>query len=95
MSQPNLRTVSIFRRNYGRRYTDLPVDEISREFFLIDCNGYAMRPELYDLQSGDLARWRQGERFVEATIDHIVIDNQQLHVVLRDPVLLPEDYFPY
>lgn len=95
MSQPALLTVSIFRRYYGRRYTDLPVDQIDRESLLIDCSGSAMRPELYDLREGDLVRWRQGERFVEAVIASVSYDGPTLRASLRDARLLYPEYFPY
>jgi len=95
MSQQPLLTVSVFRRSYGRRYTDLPVDGLERDSFTIDCSGSSMRPELYDLRAGDLVRWRQGERFVEATIDTVRRDGAQLHVALRDAHLLYAEYFPY
>lgn len=95
MSQPPLLTVSIFRRGHGRRYTDLPVDRVDRESFAIDCSSLSMRPELYDLRVGDLVRWRQGERFVEAIIDAVRREGQLLNVALRDANLLYPEYFPY
>lgn len=95
MSQPPLLTVSTFRRSYGRRYTELPVDRIDRESFAIDCSASAMRPDLYDLRVGDLVRWREGERFVEAAVAAVRREGPLLTVALRDAHPLPPDYFPY
>jgi hypothetical protein len=95
MSQPPLLTVFIFRRSYGRRYTELPIDRIDHDSFAIDCSGSVMRPDLYDLLVGDVVRWREGERFIEAVIDAVRRDGQLLTVALRDSQPLPPDYFPY
>lgn len=95
MSQPPLLTVSTFRRSYGRRYTELPVDRVDRDSFAIDCSASAMRPELYDLRAGDLVRWRDGERFIEATIAAVQREGALLTAALRDAHPLPPDFFPY
>lgn len=95
MLQPSLITVIVFRRHYGRRYTDLPVDAIDSTSFSIDCNGTFMRPEHYDLRPGDIARWREGERYVEATIADVHRSTNSVRVDLADAHLLPPEYFPY
>lgn len=95
MLQPSLITVSVFRRHYGRRYTDLPVVHVDREAFVISCEDTYMRPNHYDLQPGDLVRWREGEQYLEATISAVTITAPGLHVALSAPYLLPTEFFPY
>lgn len=95
MSVPSLTTVMVFRRSYGRRYSDLPVDQIDRDGLLINCEGTFMRPTHYDLRPGDLVRWRQGERYAEATIAEVQRSATAVQVTLRGATLLPPDYFPY
>lgn len=95
MSQPSLTTVIVFRRNYGRRYTDLPVDQVDREGLLILCDGTYMRPEHYDLRPGDIVRWRNGERYVEAVVSAVRRDERALSADLADAHPLPPEFFPY
>jgi hypothetical protein len=95
MIPQNLTTITIERRGYGRRYSELPVDQIDRDSFLIDCAGAYTRPAQYDLRPGDIVRWREGERILQATIAHISIAADQLRVALRDTNLLPPDFFYY
>jgi hypothetical protein len=95
MLQPNLVTVFVFRRQYGRRYTELPVDSIDSAGFRIDCADSHMRPRQYDLRPGDVVRWRQGERFAEAQISAVHYDDAAVRVELNGAYLLPPDYFPY
>jgi len=95
MIQPNLVTVSVFRRNFGRRYTDLPVDLIESDALRIDCSGTYMRPEQYDLCPGDIVRWRQGERFIEAVISAVRRDERSVHAELSGAHPLPPEFFPY
>ena len=95
MVQPSLTTVTVFRRHYGRRYTDLPVEQIDREGMTIDCAETYMRPAHYDLRTGDLVRWRQGDRFVEAVISDVRRDESAVQITLVDARLLPPEYFPY
>jgi hypothetical protein len=95
MIPPNLTTITIERRNYGRRYSELPVDLIDRDSFEINCAGAYARPDHYDLQIGDIVRWRQGEQVIEATIAAIDRDTDRLHASLSDSHLLPPDYFYY
>jgi hypothetical protein len=68
MAERTYQTVDIERRGYGRRYTWLPVDSLTREGFWINLEGSLMRPAMYDIQVGDIVRWREGERYVEAHI---------------------------
>lgn len=95
MSQPSLITVNVFRRSYGRRYTELPVDQIDRDSLLISCDGTYMRPEHFDLRPGDLVRWRMGERYVEAVISEVRRDERTLTALLTGAYPLPPEFFPY
>jgi hypothetical protein len=94
MDQPYL-TVDIERRGYGRRYTELPVDELSRQGFSINFAGAYMRPEMIDIQPGDIARWRDGERRVQATVAEVRREDTALYVRVEGLVPLPpEAFFP-
>jgi hypothetical protein len=95
MTQPTLVTVSVFRRHYGRRYTDLPVEQVSADGFSINCGGTYMRPQHYDLRAGDIVRWRDGERFVEAEIRAVHRTDDAVHAELTNAYLLPPEFFPY
>ncbi|WP_298815593.1 hypothetical protein [Chloroflexus sp.] len=95
MAQPSLRTVSVVRRGYGRRYTDLPVDELNHQRLVIDCAGGYLRPDLIDLRQGDVVYWREQERYVEGRIGHVRRDDQRLIAIFKDVTLMPEDFFPY
>jgi hypothetical protein len=90
-----LLTVDVFRRGHGRRYSLLPVDQLDREGFVIDCGVGGLRPEHFDLRQGDIVRFAQGERYVEATIASVSRDSQHLRAVLVDALLLPPEYFPF
>jgi hypothetical protein len=95
MVQPSLVTVSVFRRHYGKRYTDLPVDQIDSSGLRIDCAETYMRPEQYDLRPGDIVRWRQGERYIEAVISVVNRDDRAVRAELSGAHPLPPDFFPY
>lgn len=95
MLPPPLVTVSVFRRHYGRRYTDLPVERVDSTSLHIDCAGTFMRPEHYDLRPDDIVRWRDGERYVEALIGAVHRDETSLHADLIGAHLLPPEFFPY
>jgi hypothetical protein len=87
--------VDIERRGYGRRYTELPVDELSRQGFSINFAGAYMRPEMIDILPGDIARWRDGERRVQATVAEVRREDKTLYVRVEGLVLLPpEAFFP-
>lgn len=90
-----LQTVDVFRRGHGRRYSTLPVDDLSRDAFRIDCDGGPLRPEHFDLQLGDVVRFAQGERYVQATIAAVERNANLVSVSLVDAELLPPDYFPF
>lgn len=92
MDQPYL-TVDIERRGYGRRYTELPVDMLSRQGFSIDLTGAYMRPDMIDIRPGDIARWREGERRVQATVVEVRREAAALHVSVEGLVPLPPDAF--
>ncbi len=95
MTQPSLRTISVIRRGYGRRYTDLPVDERTPQQIVIDCAGGYLKPTMFDLRAGDMVYWREQERYIGAQIAEVRIEGMRLVVVLRDAALMPEDFFPY
>lgn len=92
---PPLITISVFRRNYGLRYTDLPVDHRDEHDVLIDCTGNYTRPTHYDLRPGDLVRWKHEDRFLEAVIQTVSREPEAVRVRLTGAHLLPEDFFPY
>ncbi len=95
MSQPSLITVSVYRRNYGYRYTDLPVDRLETSGLMIDCSGSHTRPEHYDLRPGDIVRWRAGDRCIEAVINSVTRDSSSVRADLSGAHLLPPDFFLY
>jgi hypothetical protein len=92
MERPYL-TVDVERRGYGRRYTGLPVDILSRQGFSIDFTDAYMRPELIDIRLGDIVRWRDGERLVQATVAEVRREELQLHVSVEGLTPLPPDAF--
>jgi hypothetical protein len=92
MERPYL-TVDVERRGYGRRYTGLPVDILSRQGFSIDFTDAYMRPELIDIRLGDIVRWRDGERLVQATVVEVRREELQLHVSVEGLTPLPPDAF--
>lgn len=94
MDQPFL-TVDIERRGYGRRYSGLPVDTLSRQGFSIDFTGAYMRPDMIDIRPGDTVRWRDGERQIQATVAEVRREDSALHVSVAGLVPLPpEAFFP-
>lgn len=92
-----LKTVDIFRRGYGRRYSALPVDELDRRGLTIDCTEAYTQPQQYDLQIGDVVRWPEGDqgRYAEATIVKVQIEPKQVVVEFGGAELLPPDFFPF
>lgn len=90
--QPFL-TVDIERRGYGRRYTSLPVDELRRDGFAIDFSGAYMRPEQIDIRRGDIARWRENGRLVQAEVAEVQREAQALRVRVEGARPLPPDAF--
>jgi hypothetical protein len=94
MERPYL-TVDVERRGYGRRYTGLPVDTLSRQGFSIDFTDAYMRPEMVDIRPGDIVRWRDGERLVQATVAEVRREDLALHVGVDGVTPLPpEAFFP-
>ena len=92
MQQP-YRTVDIERRGYGRRYTGLPVDSLSREGFSIDFTHAYLRPDQIDIRLGDTVRWREGERLVQAYVADVRREPLALHVRVADVTPLPPEAF--
>jgi hypothetical protein len=93
--EKGLKTVDVLRRNYGRRYTGLPVDNLERDSFSIDCSESCLRPDMFDLQIGDTVRWVYNGRYLEGQIAQIERNGVVLTVRLTDVALLPSDFFPY
>jgi hypothetical protein len=92
-SEKVYRTVDIERRGYGRRYTWLFVDQLTRQGFSIDCSGAYTRPDMFDIRPDDIVRWREGERLVEGRIVEVHRDPDALHAVVADVHPLPPDSF--
>ncbi|NJK80213.1 MAG: hypothetical protein HC876_11600 [Chloroflexaceae bacterium] len=88
-----LTTIDVERREYGRRYTWLPVDAIDQGSFTIDCTDGYMRPQMYDLRVGDIVRWSHNSQKVQGTI--VSLERTQTHIVatLSDVAPLPPDFF--
>jgi hypothetical protein len=91
--QQSYRTVDIERRGYGRRYSMLPVDLLQHEGFSIDFTGAYMRPEMIDIRPGDIVRWREGERQLQAQVAEVRREADALHVRVEDIVPLPPEAF--
>jgi hypothetical protein len=91
--QQSYRTVDIERRGYGRRYSWLPVDVLNREEFAIDFTGGYLRPEMIDIRPGDIVRWREGERMIQAHVAEVHREPYLLRVRLENASLLPPDAF--
>ncbi len=96
MSQDqSYRTVDIERRGYGRRYTWLPVDELSHSEFMIDLTNTYTRPEMLDIQPNDIVRWREGERYIQGRIASVERADGRLLAQIEDAQLLPpESFYP-
>jgi len=88
-----LLTIDVDRRNYGWRYRMLPIDAISRTELLIDFTGSALRPDQIDLRAGDVIRWLDNGKRVQAQIVQVWRDGAQLRATLADAELLPADLF--
>ena len=86
-------TVDIERRGYGKRYTALPVDQLSRTEFVIDFTGAYMRPEMIDIQPEDTVRWREGERRLQGRIATVERESQRLHAAICDARPMPAEEF--
>ncbi len=95
MIPQNLTTITIERRDYGRRYSELPVDSIDNDSFEIDCAGAYTRPAHYDLRAGDIVRWREGERAIEANIETVERSAERVRVTLTGAHPLPPEFFYY
>lgn len=92
MQQP-YRTVDIERRGYGRRYTWLPVDVLNHEEFLIDFTGAYLRPDMIDIRPGDIVRWREGERTIQAQVAEVYREPYLLRARLDNVSTLPPEAF--
>lgn len=95
MIPQSLITITVERRDYGRRYSNLPVDQIDGTGFIIDCSAAYTRPTHYDLRMGDTVRWQQNEQVIEATIASVERSNEQVAVILAGAHPLPTDFFYY
>lgn len=84
--------VTIERREYGRRYTWLPVDTIDEYHFKILCDGTYMHPDMYDLRLDDVVRWKQQGRYVQGIISRVERTATALCASLSNVALLPPDF---
>jgi hypothetical protein len=87
------RTVDIERRGYGRRYTWLPVDSLSRDGFTIDCTGAYLRPEHFDIRVGDVVRWREADRLLQGSVAEVRRHDLLLEARVELVELLPPEAF--
>ena len=71
------------------------MDTIDRRGFTVDCTESYMRPEMYDLQPGDVVRWVQDGQHVQGTIATIECNDTLVSVALKDVFALPSDLYPY
>jgi hypothetical protein len=94
-NQLPLLTIDVLRNGYGRRYTGLPVDTISAEQVTIDCSNGYLHPEHFDLQPGDVVRWKSGGHYFEASIASVERQDKAVQVALQTAHELPDDFFPY
>lgn len=92
-TEQQYRTIDVERRGYGRRYTWLPVDSLTRTEFSIDCTGGYTKPEMLDIRVDDVVRWREGERLVEGRVADVRREGLVLHAQLEDVHPLPPDSF--
>jgi hypothetical protein len=94
-AENRLTTIDIWRRDYGRRYTALPVDSLDHQGFMIDCTEAYTRPAMFDVREGDTVLWLSNGRYIQATIVHVERTSTLLRAVLEDTEELPPDFFPY
>lgn len=92
-SEQRLVTVDVERRGYGRRYTWLPVDTLTRSGFVIDCTNSYLRPEHFDFQPGDMVRWRDNGRQIQANITDVERDGLIVRVSVGEATVLPPEFF--
>jgi len=85
--------VDVERRGYGRRYTSLPVDELGRDGFAIDFTGAYTRPDQIDIRVGDIVRWHEGGRQIQAEAVAVVREALSLRVTLEGARPLPPEAF--
>lgn len=95
ISDHSLNTIDVLRRNYGRRYSGLPVDTIDRESFTIDCTHSYMRPSMFDVRPGDTVRWMKNGRYLQGQITHVERTDTSLRALLEKVEPLPQDFFPW
>jgi|GEM_PF-439771 len=86
-------SIDVERRGYGRRYSCLPVDTIDQHAFTIDCTDSYLRPEMFDLQPGDIVRWFTRGNRLQGYIDHVERNGVVIQVALRDVEPVPPDFF--
>jgi hypothetical protein len=92
-SEQVYRTIDVERRGYGRRYTWLPVDSLSRTEFVIDFTGSYTRPDMIDIRRDDIVRWREGERQIEARVVAVDRNGEQLSAKIENAHVLPPEAF--
>jgi hypothetical protein len=89
------KTIDIERRGYGRRYTWLPVDSLTRDAFMIDLQGAYTTPAMIDIRTDDVVRWREGERYIEGRVGEVIREPARvIGQILDAKPLPPESFFP-
>ena len=79
-----LRTVDVIRPNFGKRYSDLPVDHVDVTGFHTDYTGSPLRPQLLDIRIGDHIFWYDEGARLQASVDELVVDGNVLRVAFAD-----------
>lgn len=91
--QHSYRTIDVERRGYGRRYTWLFVDSLSRDEFSIDFTNAYITPAMIDIQPGDTVRWKDGEYQIQAQVREVQRGELSLHATLENAAPLPNEEF--
>lgn len=92
---PPLKLVDVERREYGRRYSWLPVDSIDRNGLIIECSDTYMRPHMYDVRVGDTVRWLHDGQRLQATIRNVERTSTRLLAHFTQVTPLPADFFAF
>jgi hypothetical protein len=85
-------TVDVLRPGVGKRYTGLPVDHVDVTGFHTDYTASPLRPQLIDIQVGDLVFWNQAETRMQARVDEVAVSGTMLHVAFADAQDAPLDW---
>jgi hypothetical protein len=69
------------------------VDELGREGFAIDFAGAYTRPDQIDIRRGDIARWQENGRLIQAEVAEVRLEGLVLRVRVEGARPLPPDAF--